>query len=123
MRVKVDAFCNGPIKFTRSSHIMKTSRAKGLIDENSLDMQKQKYETAIKDASNSKDPLAPWIDYHKWVKQTYPNEKKEKLTILQNATKLFRDSKQYKQDNRYLRLWVLYVSIYYNLFNFSHYNF
>ena len=90
--------------------MMKTSRVKGTADENSLEMQKQKHERTIKDAATSPDPLAPWLDYHKWVKQTYPNARQEHLTVLQNATKLFRDSKQYKQDNRYLRLWVLYVS-------------
>jgi checkpoint serine/threonine-protein kinase len=62
-------------------------------------------------ANNLEDPLASWIEYYSWAKERFPNTRTEQLSVIQTVTKLFRNSPNYQQDERYLRLWIIYVGI------------
>merc|ERR1712130_110555 len=76
-----------------------------------LDQERSQWQTRIQEASDSQDPLAPWLEYYEWAKESFPTSRKEQLQVVQSATKLFRNTDTYKQDSRYLRLWIIYADM------------
>lgn len=73
-------------------------------------MNPTKFEKLIKDTADGEDPLAAYVAYHKWLKTNQPEKRKEILNIISRAIRKFRNDKRYKQEARFLRLCVLYVS-------------
>jgi hypothetical protein len=73
------------------------------------DVEQERTAFQEKITNNTEDPLASWIEYYTWAKERFPNTRTEQLNVIQTATKLFRDSTNYQQDERYLRLWIIYV--------------
>lgn len=57
--------------------------------------------------SDLSDPLQPWCDYAKWARE---NCVSRELDVLQRVTHLFVNDPRFKDDVRYLRLWVRYAS-------------
>ena len=55
------------------------------------------------------DPLSVWLEYFSWAKESFPSSRTEQLKVIQSATKLYRNSSFYQQDERYLKLWIRYV--------------
>jgi hypothetical protein len=57
------------------------------------------------------DPLALWVKYVNWTKQNYPSEtlKQNIFSIVERCVRLFISDLRYKNDIRYLSLWVTYV--------------
>jgi hypothetical protein len=49
----------------------------------------------------------------RWVKDAYPagGYQSELLPVVEACTRTFQDDERYKSDIRYLRVWVLYVSL------------
>ncbi|KAF2075951.1 hypothetical protein CYY_002754 [Polysphondylium violaceum] len=83
----------------------------GLSNED-LEKEKEKYETLIKEYTGD-DPMDLWLKYVKWVQQSYPggNMKTELIKILERCTKLFYSYEKYKNDHRYLRIWITYADM------------
>lgn len=51
------------------------------------------------------------FSYIQWCDNTYPSGKKTKmLLLLERCTKAFKDWPQYKNDLRYLKKWIQFVS-------------
>ena len=99
-----------PMKGGRSaSALSKVFSAKP--QENVIDQQRLEIENKIETSANGEDPLASWIEYFEWAKNTFPNSRVELLKVIQACTKLFRDNETLKQDKRYLRFWIYYVRI------------
>lgn len=59
------------------------------------------------------DPLSVWLEYYNWAKDAYPNTSKEYLRVIERCTSLFKDSKVYHNDIRFIKLWMRYVSYFY----------
>ena len=61
----------------------------------------------------SDDPLKVWEDYVDWIKEAYPSGGSSAdsglVSILERATRAFVDEERYRQDERYLRLWIQYA--------------
>ncbi|KAG0623744.1 hypothetical protein M758_3G198400 [Ceratodon purpureus] len=59
------------------------------------------------------DPLHPWLQLIRWVKDTYPagGHQSELLPVVEACTRTFQDDERYKSDIRYLRVWVLYADL------------
>ncbi|THZ57627.1 hypothetical protein D6C85_10407 [Aureobasidium pullulans] len=59
------------------------------------------------------DPLDIYDRYVKWTLDTYPSAQStpqsQLLPLLERATKVFLSSPQYKNDPRYLKLWLHYI--------------
>ena len=57
------------------------------------------------------DPLEKWLDYIKWTKETFVSAGKtsEMLTLLEKCTREFHESERYRDDVRYLRVWIQYA--------------
>ena len=71
------------------------------------------YEVEIQNISESDDPLDIYDRYVRWTLDAYPSAQATPssglLPLLERATKTFLNSAQYKNDPRYLKLWLTYI--------------
>ncbi|GAC76215.1 mitotic checkpoint serine/threonine protein kinase [Moesziomyces antarcticus T-34] len=79
-----------------------------------LAQQRAEHESTVTSADNadSDDPLDAWTKYVKWCIDNYPSGQTHDsglIPLLERATRHFKDSEQYTNDPRYLRLWILYA--------------
>ena len=79
-----------------------------------LAQQRAEHEQAVTSSDNadSDDPLEAWTKYVKWCIDNYPSGQTHEsglIPLLERATRHFKDSEQYTNDPRYLRLWILYA--------------
>ncbi|KAN0032410.1 hypothetical protein ACTFIV_006304 [Dictyostelium citrinum] len=77
-----------------------------------LEKEKQKFETIINEYQGE-DPIDNWLKYIKWVQQSYPggNMKEQLIVLLERCTRLFLSTEKYKNDPRYLRIWITYADM------------
>lgn len=80
-----------------------------------LAANKKKHMRECDDAlDNDDDPLAAFVRFVDWTVDNYPQGECVEsglLELLELATRTFADSPLYKNDMRYLKLWILYASI------------
>ncbi|SJX66418.1 related to spindle assembly checkpoint protein [Sporisorium reilianum f. sp. reilianum] len=79
-----------------------------------LAQQRAQHEQLVtsEDNADSDDPLEAWTKYVKWCIDNYPSGQTHEsglIPLLERATRHFKDSEQYTNDPRYLRLWILYA--------------
>ncbi|KAM4059349.1 kinase [Hirsutella rhossiliensis] len=81
--------------------------------KNVNDCIRAEYEAEIKSISESDDPLDIFDRYVRWTLDAYPSAQatpqSQLHTLLERATKAFISSAQYKNDPRYLKLWMQYI--------------
>ncbi|PTB39729.1 hypothetical protein M441DRAFT_28819 [Trichoderma asperellum CBS 433.97] len=74
------------------------------------------YEAEIENLAESDDPLDVFDRYVRWALDAYPSAQataeSQLHTILERATKAFVTSSQYKNDPRYLKLWMYYIQLF-----------
>ncbi|XPS75982.1 Non-specific serine/threonine protein kinase [Ascochyta lentis] len=74
------------------------------------------FEKELMNIDDSDDPLDIYDRYVKWTMDTYPsaqNDKQSQLCpLLERATKAFQSSTHYKNDPRYLKLWLHYIRLF-----------
>lgn len=77
-----------------------------------LDSQRRSMIEAI-DAYEGDDPLHPWLQCIRWIKDAYPTGgyQSELLPVVEACTRTFQNDERYKSDIRYLRAWVLYADL------------
>ncbi|RKF56694.1 Checkpoint serine/threonine-protein kinase BUB1 [Golovinomyces cichoracearum] len=77
------------------------------------DVTRQEFESEIENISESEDPLDIYDRYVKWTLDAYPSAQatpsSQLLPLLERATRAFVNSMQYKNDPRYLKLWISYI--------------
>lgn len=76
---------------------------------------RQEYERELQSIDDADDPLDVFDRYVKWTLEAYPSPQAKDallLPLLERATKTFQDSKQYKNDIRYLRIWLHYTRLF-----------
>ena len=63
--------------------------------------------------ADAEDPLAVWLEYVAWAKQNYLSTTGENplLSLLERATRQFKDTERYRNDSRYVKLWIAYVRV------------
>ncbi|CRG90711.1 checkpoint serine/threonine-protein kinase [Talaromyces islandicus] len=80
------------------------------------DAIRQEYEAEIEASADSDDPLDVYDRYVKWTMNAYPSTQATAesglLSLLERATKAFLNSTHYKNDPRYLRLWLQYIRLF-----------
>ncbi|EST07424.1 Protein kinase domain protein [Kalmanozyma brasiliensis GHG001] len=79
-----------------------------------LAQQRAEHEQIVtsEDNADSDDPLEAWTKYVKWCIDNFPSGQTHEsglIPLLERATRHFKDSEQYTNDPRYLRLWILYA--------------
>lgn len=81
--------------------------------KNLNDAIRQEYETELANIIESDDPLDIYDRYVRWTLDAYPSAQatpqSQLLPLLERATKTFLTSSQYKNDPRYLKLWLSYI--------------
>ncbi|ETN46431.1 uncharacterized protein HMPREF1541_00615 [Cyphellophora europaea CBS 101466] len=77
------------------------------------DAIRQEYEIELQSISDADDPLDIYDRYVKWTLNAYPSAQatpqSQLLPLLERATKAFLTSSHYKNDPRYLKLWLHYI--------------
>ena len=77
------------------------------------DAIRQEYELEVQSVAESEDPLDVYDRYVKWTLNAYlsaqATPQSKLLPLLERATKAFLSSAQYKNDPRYLKLWLYYI--------------
>jgi hypothetical protein len=87
--------------------------SKGLqVNASYDDIKKQEYENQIRNFKGE-DALSLWIEYIHWVEQTFPSGgiQSEALTLYEKCTLAFKDTDKYKNDERYIRIWLRYADM------------
>ncbi|EGV60641.1 protein kinase [Yamadazyma tenuis] len=77
-----------------------------------LNQQRQEFEDEVADLDDLDDPLEVYVRYIRWCHDSYPqgnNAESRLLEILEKCTTDFRDFNQYKNDSRYLKIWLEYA--------------
>ncbi|PBP19552.1 hypothetical protein BUE80_DR009748 [Diplocarpon rosae] len=81
--------------------------------KNLNDVMRSEYEKELLNISESDDPLDIYDRYVRWTLGAYPSAQatpaSQLLPLLERATKTFLTSAQYKNDPRYLKLWLSYI--------------
>lgn len=81
--------------------------------KNLNDAFRQEYESELLNIAESDDPLDIYDRYVRWTLDAYPSAQatpaSQLLPLLERATKAFINSAQYKNDPRYLKLWISYI--------------
>ena len=99
----------------RSAHALSTTLSMHHKErQETLAAQRREWEERVNGEENqdSDDPLEVWCSYVKWCIDNYPEGKSSEsgiVPLLERVTRLFRESEQYQNDSRYLRLWILYA--------------
>ncbi|KAF1834308.1 hypothetical protein BDW02DRAFT_621915 [Decorospora gaudefroyi] len=75
-----------------------------------------KFEKELMAIDDSDDPLDVYDRYVKWTLDAYPSAQNtpqsQLCPLLERATKAFQSSPQYKNDARYLKLWLRYIHLF-----------
>lgn len=74
--------------------------------------QRQEFEKQVAECLELDDPIEPYLAYIKWVHDEYPqgnNSESGLLVLLERCTSDFRDADYYKDDSRYLKVWMEYI--------------
>ncbi|MCO5565701.1 hypothetical protein L7F22_019375 [Adiantum nelumboides] len=100
-----------PLVQGRSAHALNTALSQRQVE---LRSQRKQFEDLVESEENaeSDDPLDAWQKYVKWCIDNYPSgqsSESDLLVILERCTRLFKSSTQYRNDVRYLRMWILYA--------------
>ncbi|KAG2732950.1 hypothetical protein G9P44_003940 [Scheffersomyces stipitis] len=91
----------------------KRSNSSLLSFKEQLKRERTNLEVNISQADELDDPLQPFVEYIAWTHNNFPqgsNSESGLLTLLEKCTSMFRDFDQYKNDARYLNIWLEYTS-------------
>ncbi|KAI0483028.1 hypothetical protein GGR56DRAFT_686193 [Xylariaceae sp. FL0804] len=84
--------------------------------KNINDCIRAEYDAEVANLSESDDPLDVFDRYVRWTFDAYPSAQatpqSQLHTLLERATKAFIGAPQYRNDPRYLRLWLHYVRLF-----------
>jgi checkpoint serine/threonine-protein kinase len=84
--------------------------------QNLKDTMRQQYEKELAAISEADDPLDVYERYVKWTMDAYPaaqaTHESHLLPLVERATKAFLNTPHYKNDPRYLKLWLLYIRLF-----------
>ncbi|KAL9101667.1 MAG: hypothetical protein Q9163_003106 [Psora crenata] len=99
-----------------ASHYGPTSRATPPTPgdtRNLNDTIREEYELELNAVQDSDDPLDIYDRYVKWTLSAYPSAQatpeSQLRPLLERATKAFQSATHYKNDPRYLKLWLNYI--------------
>lgn len=72
------------------------------------------FEQEIGNIGDSDDPLDVYDRYIRWTQNTYPSNagQSQLLPLLERTTKAFLKDENYKNDARYLKIWLQYIRLF-----------
>jgi checkpoint serine/threonine-protein kinase len=97
-----------PISVEKSINLSETQNAKQAV--------RQGFEQELANIADADDPLDVYDRYIKWTTDAYPSAQatpeSNLLPLLERATKAFLTTSHYKNDARYLKMWLLYIRLF-----------
>ncbi|DBA03655.1 TPA: hypothetical protein N0F65_006834 [Lagenidium giganteum] len=60
---------------------------------------------------SGEDPLGMWVQYVKWLEAHLPEDTRKKFAVLEKCTRELKDDVRYKNDVRYIRIWLRYADL------------
>ena len=108
-----------PLKQGRNTQVLnKTLSVHAQNPTASLETRRQKirqrFEQALKSADTSADPIQIWQDYCRWILDEYPEGdswRSELHPVIERMMDKFKDDERYKDDGRYVRMWIRYADL------------
>ncbi|KAK2660999.1 hypothetical protein Ddye_007532 [Dipteronia dyeriana] len=101
-----------PLKRGRNVRLLNQS----LTSHNNNQLKKNLLETRRKlieaiDDYKGEDPLQPWLECMKWVQEAFPagGDSSGLIVIYEQCVRKFWHSERYKNDLRYLKIWLEYA--------------
>lgn len=91
---------------------LKESSKSGLQFKQQLAKDRQQFEARLTNWEELDDPLNVFIQYIDWIHANYPqgvNSESGLVPLLERCTSCFRDVSHYKNDPRYLKVWLEYA--------------
>ena len=80
------------------------------------DTFRAEYEAELQKINDSDDPLDIYDRYVRWTFNAYPSAQatpeSQLRPLLERATKAFQNTNDYKNDPRYLKLWIHYIRLF-----------
>lgn len=80
------------------------------------DTVRAEFEAEVAALAESDDPLDVYDRYVRWILDAYPSAQatpaSQLHTVLERATKAFISSSQYRNEPRYLKLWLQYIAFF-----------
>ncbi|RCK59426.1 Checkpoint serine/threonine-protein kinase BUB1 [Candida viswanathii] len=92
---------SSPSKSNHLDHKLKLARQRDILEKKLLE------------AEDSDDPLLIYVEYLDWIHYNYPqgaNTESGLVILLEQCTAKFRDIPNYKNDPRYLKVWMEYIN-------------
>ena len=78
--------------------------------------KRQVFEQELQNIDEADDPLDVYDRYVKWTLDAYPSAQatpqSQLCPLLERATKAFQSSQHYKNDPRYLKIWLHYIRLF-----------
>lgn len=87
-------------------------RASPVTLRGELAVKQAEFEKELRTASELDDPFEVWVRYVNWTVENFPSGNSHDsglLNLLERATREFLHEEQYKNDPRYVRLWIQYI--------------
>jgi checkpoint serine/threonine-protein kinase len=86
------------------------------ITQDANSEKRKEYEKELQNIDEADDPLDVYDRYVKWTLDAYPSAQatpqSQLLPLLERATKAFQSSSHYKNDVRYLKVWLHYIRLF-----------
>lgn len=107
---------------TSKENVMPLKRGRNVLElnkalrTNGSFQEKLKVEKLAQDKENQirayvgDDPLHEWVQYIRWIEIHMPEDTRKKFSVLEKCTRVLKEESRYKNDIRYVRLWIQYVS-------------
>ena len=102
-----------PVRDGRKPGALLDSKAREerpVLQPKGIEADRARFIEAIEDYVGD-DPLEKWLDYIRWTKETFSSTGKtsELLPLLEKVTREFHESDKYRDDLRYLKVWIMYA--------------
>lgn len=103
-----------PVREGRSAAALARIFSMPSVDiKESLKAERDDFEQLIADSGDLDDPLDPYLEYISWVVKNFPQGQSADsglVQLLERCTSEFRDTPHYKDDPRYLKVWMRYIN-------------
>ncbi|KAI5965574.1 BUB1 [Candida pseudojiufengensis] len=104
---------SGGRSITKLTETIKNSNKNEYFQTKSrLQEEKDQFELKLQSIDELDDPLQLYLDYIDWTHRNFPqgaNSDSNLINLLERCTSNFRDINQYKNDSRYIKVWLEYT--------------
>ena len=88
------------------SNQQRSSTGTSKVSEREIELLK-----VAESSMEGEDPLQHWVAYCQHVKENNPKSSTETLLVLEKITNLFKQTSVYKNDMRYVAIWIEYADL------------